>query len=80
MTTAEFNKLIEKNQPDQVFKLDWNTYYPSDFADTFLSKVGGYECKGVKFYDGAELLNGLKASPRKMLPITETNKLISLIT
>lgn len=80
MTTEEFNKLIEKNQPHEVFKLDWNTYYPIDFADTFLPKVDGYECKGVKFFDGVELLNGLKASPRKLLPLSESNKLISIIT
>lgn len=80
MTTEEFNILIEKNQPHEVFKLDWNTYYPIDFADTFLPKVGGYQCKGVKFFDGAELLNGLKASPRKLLPLSESNKLISIIT
>lgn len=80
MTTKEFNKLIEKNQPHDVFKLDWGTYYPIDFANTFLPKVNSYESKGAKFFDGAELLNGLSSKQDKLLQVTESRNSIDTIT
>lgn len=77
---THFEKISLKSQPHHVFKLDWSTYYSIGFADTFLPKVGGYECKGVRFYDGAELLDGLQNLPRKLLALNDNNKLISIVT
>ncbi len=75
-----FERITYNCQPHKVFKLDWSSYSPNDFADTFLPKAEGYEVKGVRFYDGADLLNGLQSSPRKLLPLTDSNQLISIIT
>lgn len=77
---THFEKITRKSQPHQVLNLDWSTYYSLDFADRFLPKVGGYECKGVHFYDGAELLNGIQNSQRKLLALNDNNKLISIVT
>ncbi len=75
-----FERITHNCQPHKVFKLDWSSYSPNDFADTFLPKAEGYEVKGVRFYDGADLLNGLQSSPRKLLPLSDSNQLISIIT
>lgn len=77
---THFEKITRKSQPHQSFNLDWSIYYSLDFADRFLPKVGGYECKGVHFYDGAELLNGLQNSPRKLLGLSDNDELINIIT
>jgi len=79
MTIEEFESLVENSQPHEVFKNDWNTFYSLDFADTFLPKTNGYTAKGVYFYDGAELFDGIKKSPRKNLELSSSDKLISLI-
>ncbi len=75
-----FERITTLSQPHHVFKLDWSSYKSDDFADTFLPKVGGHECKGVRVYDGAEILNRLQKSKRKLLPLTNDNSLISIIT
>lgn len=77
---THFEKITRKSQPHQVFNLDWGTYYSLNFADTFLPKVKDYNCKGVNFYDGAELLNDLQSFQSILLTLTDNNKLISIVT
>jgi hypothetical protein len=74
-----FERIITISQPDDEFKLDWSSYYSVGFADTFLPKANGYQCKGVRFYDGAELLNSLRKTPQKLLQLSDNNKLINII-
>ena len=77
---THFEKITRKSQPHHAFNLDWKAYFSLDFADRFLPKVRGYQCKGVRFYDGAELLNGLEISDRKLLPLEDNNNLISIVS
>jgi len=80
MTSEEFQKLVEQSQPHKVFKNDWATFYPIDFADTLLPNVPGYVGKAVWMYDGANLFNGLQKAESKVLQLTPDKELISLIS
>lgn len=63
-----------------MFKTDWSTFYPIDFADTLLPNVSGYAGKAVWMYDGANLFNGLQKAESKVLQLTPDKELISLIS
>lgn len=76
---SHIERITYNSRPHHVFKLDWSTYHLNDFANTFLPNVGGYQAKGVKFFDGAELLSNLKPSKRNLLPLMDNNKLVSIV-
>lgn len=75
-----FERITQNSQPHKILNLDWSNYYSIGFAATFLPKAECHECKGVRFYDGAELINDNKPSPRKLLVLNDNNKLISIVT
>ncbi|TDQ28601.1 hypothetical protein [Tenacibaculum caenipelagi] len=79
MTQEEFDKLVEQSQPHKVFNTEWNKYYSLQFADTFLPQVGGYQGKGMQIYDGANLFGKIRKTERKLQPLTNDDKLISII-
>ncbi|KAB8154298.1 hypothetical protein EZY14_007620 [Kordia sp. TARA_039_SRF] len=80
IANEKWQRLIHNCRPHEVFNLNWNSYDPIKFADTFLPNVEGYQGKAVRFYDGAALFNGLRPSSRALFPITDSNKLITAIT
>ena len=74
-----YERISLRCQPHEALSLDWKTYYSIDFADRFLPKADLFECKGVRFYDGAEILEGCVPSPRKLLVLNDNNKLVSIV-
>jgi len=79
MSTEEFELLIAKNRPHEVFKLDWNNYYSLDFADTFLPKINPYRETGLYLFDGASLFTSIGISEKKILSLTNDDSLITNI-
>ena len=62
-----------------MFKLDWASYSSLRFADTFLPYVAGYKAKGSYIFDGAELFKDSRKVDRKLLPLTKSDKLVTLL-
>lgn len=77
MTDEQFQEIIDRCQPQKVFNLNWNTYYPLDFANTFLPKVEGYISKALYLFDGAALFNKFSTQVQEK---DELSKNATLIT
>lgn len=78
MTQEKFDKLVEQSQPHKIFNTEWNKYFSLQFADTFLPKVKGYQGKGMRIYDGANLFEKTRKTERKLQSLTNDDKLISI--
>lgn len=55
---TEWEKLQFFSRPQDRFKLDWGSYYSTDFGNTFLPYVDQLKNTGLKIYDGANLFSG----------------------
>lgn len=75
-----FDALKFDARPHDVFRLDWSNYSSLDFADTFLPYVAGFRAKASYVFDGAELFKNSRKVSRKLLPLTKSDKLVTLIT
>jgi len=68
------------SRPHDVFKLDWSNYGSMDFANTFLPYIKKtYSAKGSYMFDGAELFKDSRRAKRELLPLTNSDKLITVI-
>ncbi|MDB5227240.1 MAG: hypothetical protein JWN78_1433 [Bacteroidota bacterium] len=79
MTEEEFNNLIENCQPHKIFKTNWGTFYPDDFAETLLPNVNELEAKAVKMFDGANLFKN-PLPDNNISQSTKNQDLISLVS
>ena len=78
MNPTEYHKLQSNCQPHPFWKKDWNSYYSLKFADTFLPKANGFASKGLRIYDGAEILLNTTNFQRRFLQLTPDVELINL--
>ena len=68
-------------RPHDVFRLDWSSYDSLRFADTFLPYIKkAYKAKASYVFDGAELFKDSSRVQQELLPLTNSDTLITLIS
>lgn len=70
---TEWEKLQFFSRPQDSFKLDWGSYYSTDFGNTFLPYVDQLKNKGLRIYDGANLFLGYSLLDNNKLMIDQNN-------